>query len=96
MPSTALEFSGFPDHAQDLVRPGLMLYGSAYPAKFQPLLRPALTWKARVLLVRRVGPDRGVSYGRTFVTPHPMRIASLAVGYADGFPRQVSGRPHTS
>ena len=83
---------GFPDHAQDLVRPGLMLYGSAYPAKFQPLLRPALTWKARVLLVRRVGPNRSVSYGRTFVTAHPMRIASLAVGYADGFPRQASGR----
>jgi alanine racemase len=83
---------GFPSHAQDLVRPGLMLYGSAYPAKFQHLLRPALTWKARVLLVRDVGPNRGVSYGRTFVTAHPMRIASLAVGYADGFPRQVSGR----
>ncbi len=33
-----------------------------------------------------------MSYGRTFVTSHPMRIASLAVGYADGFPRQVSGR----
>ena len=83
---------GFPSHAQDLVRPGLMLYGSAYPAKFQHLLRPALRWKARVLLVRDVGPNRGVSYGRTFVTAHPMRIASLAVGYADGFPRQVSGR----
>jgi alanine racemase len=83
---------GFPSHAQDLVRPGLMLYGSAYPQKFQPLLRPALTWKARILLVRTVGPNRGVSYGRTFVTSHPMRIASLAVGYADGFPRQVSGR----
>ena len=83
---------GFPSHAQDLVRPGLMLYGSAYPEKFQTLLRPALTWKARVLLVRRVGPNRSVSYGRTFVTTHPMRIASLAVGYADGFPRQASGR----
>jgi alanine racemase len=83
---------GFPSHAQDLVRPGLMLYGSAYPPKFQPLLRPALTWKARVLLVRAVGPNRGISYGRTFITTHPMRIASLAVGYADGFPRQVSGR----
>ena len=34
----------------------------------------------------------GVSYGRTFITPHAMRIATLAVGYADGFPRQVSGR----
>lgn len=83
---------GFSGHAQDLVRPGLMLYGSAYPAKFQPLLRPALTWRTRVLLVRMVGPNRGVSYGRTFITAQPMRIASLAVGYADGFPRQASGR----
>jgi alanine racemase len=83
---------GFSSHAHDLVRPGLMLYGSAYPPKFQPLLRPALTWKTRVLLVRDVGPEQSISYGRTFITPHAMRIATLAVGYADGFPRQVSGR----
>ena len=83
---------GFPSHAHDLVRPGLMLYGSAYPSEYQPLLRPALTWKARILLVREVGPNESVSYGRTFITPHAMRIATLAVGYADGFPRQVSGR----
>jgi alanine racemase len=83
---------GFPAHAHDLVRPGLMLYGSAYPPEFQSLLRPALTWKARVLLVRDVGPHRSVSYGRTFITPHAMRIATLAIGYADGFPRQTSGR----
>jgi alanine racemase len=54
-------------------------------------LRPALTWKARILLVRDVEPNQSVSYGRTFITPHPMRIASLAIGYADGFPRQASG-----
>ena len=83
---------GFPGHAHDLVRPGLMLYGSAYPSEFQPFLRPALTWKARILLVREVGPNQSVSYGRTFITPHAMRIAAVAVGYADGFPRQVSGR----
>jgi alanine racemase len=83
---------GFPEHTQDLVRPGIMLYGSAYPAKFQPLLRPALTWKARVLLVRRVGPNRGVSYVRTFVTAHPMRIASLAVGSPTASPAVRAGR----
>jgi alanine racemase len=83
---------GFPTHAHDLVRPGLMLYGSAYPSEFQALLRPALTWKARVLLVREVGKDQSVSYGRTFITPQQMRIATLAIGYADGFPRQASGR----
>lgn len=81
----------FSDHAHDLVRPGLMLYGSAYPAQFQPSLRPALTWKTRVLLVRELERGRSVSYGRTFTTTGPTRVASLAVGYADGFPRQASG-----
>lgn len=82
----------FPGHSHDFVRPGLMLYGSAYPAHHQDLLRPALSWKARVVLVREVGPGRSVSYGRTFVTQRPSRIASLGVGYADGFPRQASNQ----
>jgi alanine racemase len=80
----------FPGHAYDLVRPGLMLYGSAYPEKFQPLLRPALTWKARVLLVRSVGPNRGVSYGRTFITHRPMRIAApCRFGRRDNLPGEA-------
>lgn len=83
---------GFPDHAYDLVRPGLMLYGSAYPDKYQHLLKPALTWKARILMVREVPEGRSISYGRTFITPRPMRLATLPAGYADGFPRQVSNK----
>lgn len=83
---------GFPQYANDLVRPGLMIYGSAYPEKFQPLLKPALTWKTRIILLRDVGAGRSISYGRTFITEKPMRLASLPVGYADGFPRQLSGR----
>lgn len=82
----------FPRHAGQIVRAGLMLYGSAYPSLHQPLLRPALTWKARIILVRDVAAGRSVSYGRTFVTPQAMRIATVPVGYADGFPRQVSGQ----
>lgn len=81
----------FSDHAYDFVRPGLALYGSAYPAEFQPALRPALTWKTRVVLVREVDPRRSVSYGRTFITKRRTRIATLALGYADGYPRQLSG-----
>ena len=83
---------GFPAHAGDMVRPGLLLYGSSPVPAFQPELRPALTWKTRVLLVREVGPGRSVSYGRTFTTPGPMRLATLAVGYADGYRRQLSGK----
>jgi alanine racemase len=82
----------FPDLAGGMVRPGLALYGESPLPEFQPQLTPALSWKTRVLLVREFGPGRGVSYGRTFITPRTMRIATLAVGYADGFPRQLSGR----
>lgn len=83
---------GYPQYAQNFVRAGLMLYGSAYPADFQPLLRPALSWKARISLVRDVGPGRSISYGRSFITSGTMRIATIPVGYADGFPRQASGQ----
>jgi alanine racemase len=81
---------GFPAHAGDLVRPGLMLYGCAPRPEFQTRLRAAMTWKTRVLLVREVGPGRGLSYGRTFITDRDMRVAILAVGYADGYRRHLS------
>lgn len=82
----------FPEHAQDIVRAGLVLYGSSPLPEFQSGLRPALAWKARVTLVRELPTGTGICYGRTFITPCPTRAAVLAVGYADGFPRQVSGR----
>lgn len=83
---------GFRSHAADIVRVGLALYGSSPLAEFQRTLRPVLAWKARFTLVRTLPAGRGVSYGRTFVTPAPMRTGLLPVGYADGFPRSVSGR----
>lgn len=82
----------YPGYAHDFVRAGLALYGSAYSPAHQSLLRPSLTWKTRVVLVREVGVGRSISYGRTFRAGRKMRIATLSVGYADGFPRQASGR----
>jgi alanine racemase len=83
---------GYSDFRFDFVRAGLVLYGSAPISSFQPHLRPALEWKARILLVRDVPAGRSVSYGRTFVTSRPTRIATVAAGYADGYPRQASNR----
>ena len=80
----------FPEHAEDVVRAGLVLYGSSPLPDFQENLRPALTWKTRVTLVKDLPEGSGVCYGRTFITTRPTRTAVLAVGYADGFPRQVS------
>jgi alanine racemase len=83
---------GFPENSASLVRAGLMLYGSAPLAEFQPQLKAVMTWKTRVTLVRDVGPGRGISYGRTFIATAPMRVATLGVGYADGYQRHLSNR----
>ena len=79
-------------HASDLVRPGLALYGISPLPQFQDRLQPVMTLKTRITLIRDVGTGRGISYGRDFITPHPMRVATLAMGYADGYPRQTSNR----
>lgn len=83
---------GFPDPAQTLVRPGLMLYGVSPLAGHQPGIAPVLTLKARVTLVRMLPSGHGVSYGRTFITRRPTRVATIAAGYGDGFPRHLSNR----
>ena len=70
---------GFFDTAFNIVRPGLMLYGISPLPQFQNLLTPVMTFKTRVVLVRDL-PAGSVSYGRTFVTPGPMRVATLSVG----------------
>lgn len=75
----------------NLARPGLMLYGFSPLPSYQALLRPVLTWKTKVTLVRELPAGHGVSYGRTFITTKPTKVATLACGYADGYPRQVSG-----
>lgn len=82
----------FPHHAGTLVRAGLMLYGSSPLPEYQAQLRPALALKTRITLIRDLPAGRGVSYGRTFVTPRPMHIATLAIGYADGCQRHLSGQ----
>lgn len=82
----------WPGFAADRVRPGLALYGISPLPEFQQKLRPAMTLKTRITLVRDIGPGRGISYGRDFITPRPTRVATTAIGYADGYPRQTSNR----
>ena len=82
---------GFPEFCEDLARVGLAIYGCSPVEGQNQLLGVTLTWKTRVVLVRDLGAGRSVSYGRTFITEGPMRVATLAVGYADGYPRSLSG-----
>jgi alanine racemase len=49
-----------------------------------------MTWKTRIGLIRDVPKGWSIAYGRTFITPKPMRVATLTAGYADGYPRHLS------
>lgn len=85
-----------PDAHFDAVRVGLSLYG-VYPSsevrRTSPVsLQPALTWKARVISLRRSMEGEGVSYGRTHIVDQPTWLATLPVGYADGYSRAISNR----
>jgi len=82
----------FADPPFDIVRAGIMLYGISPLSEFQKLLRPVLTWKTRISLIRDMPAGHGISYGRTFITPREMRVATLSAGYADGYPRHLSNR----
>ena len=82
----------FPAHAHDFVRVGLALYGVSPVPKFQKLLKPALSWKASVTFLNDLPKGQGVSYGSTYITPRAMKVAVLPVGYADGYPRQLSNK----
>ncbi|MEG1508086.1 MAG: alanine racemase [Akkermansia sp.] len=72
----------------NLVRPGLILYGYS-PVK-NPIgdqLRPALVLKSRITVVRTLPAGHGVSYGQTYITQKPTQVATVGIGYADGYQR---------
>jgi alanine racemase len=80
-----------PDLHFDLVRPGIAVYGLdplGRPVAESPL-RPAMTLRARVALVKRVPAGEGVSYGHEWTTPAETTLALLPIGYADGVPRRL-------
>ncbi|HJX09948.1 MAG TPA: alanine racemase [Candidatus Binatia bacterium] len=78
----------------DMVRPGIMLYG-IYPSAAmanQIKLKPALSWQTRIVQLKKVPAGTSISYGQTFVTERESLIATLPVGYADGYSRLLSNR----
>lgn len=82
----------FPEMRLDMVRAGLLIYG------LNPLCREltemrlaaALTWRSRIVCVKRVPTGHPLSYNGLYVTERPTRVATVPVGYADGFPRALS------
>ncbi len=82
-----------PDLAYDMIRPGIAVYGlSPIPERGDMGLRPAMTLKCPVALVRSVHAGDGVSYGHTWIADRDTTLALLPIGYADGVFRTLSGR----
>ena len=81
-----------PEWRRDMTHAGIIVYGldPSGDAHF-PALRPALSLHCIVTFVKELRPGQCVSYGRTFTAEHPMRVATVCVGYADGYPRTLSG-----
>jgi alanine racemase len=82
----------FNETPYEIVRAGIILYGISPLPEFQKLLKPAMTWKTRIGLIRDMPKGSSISYGRTFITPRAMRVATVTCGYADGYPRHLSNR----
>lgn len=84
----------YPEMQLDAVRPGIILYGlnPSGDVRAKLNLKPAMELKSVISMVKEVDEGTPVSYGRTFATPKKMRVATVPVGYADGYMRCLSGR----
>lgn len=83
------------DEMFDMVRMGIVMYGlypSAEVDKSQLSIRPALEWKTNISYVKTLEAGREISYGGTYVTDKPTVVATIPVGYADGYPRVLSNK----
>jgi alanine racemase len=83
----------YPASRMNLVRPGLLIYGILPPVPDdtpRPALRPALSLKSRIVLIRDMPQGYTVGYGRTHTLRRSSRIATIPVGYGDGYPRALS------
>ena len=86
---------GLPSNSLDLVRAGISIYG-LYPSdevdRETVHLTPVMELKSRISYIKTIRPGTPVSYGGTFVARRPTRIATIPVGYGDGYPRSLSSR----
>lgn len=85
---------GYGSH-YEMVRTGIVLYG-LYPDagmdKSKLALKPAMSWHSRVAHIKQLQPGREISYGGTFRVEKPMTVATVPVGYADGYRRSLSNK----
>ena len=83
-----------PHMALNMVRPGIMMYGlrPSHEVDQDFTLKPALSWKAKIVYLKEVPPGTGISYGATYITEDKAKIATIPMGYADGYSRLLSNK----
>jgi alanine racemase len=73
-----------------LHRPGALIYGISPTSDFPAPTSPVLSWRARIHLIKSLPAGHAVGYGATYITERKQKIATVGVGYADGYPRRIS------
>ncbi len=83
----------YPEYHLDMVRPGIIIYGLYPDSQMDKVLNliPAMTVKARIMRIDEKEENTPVSYGATYITSKKTRLATVAIGYADGYLRCLSG-----
>lgn len=86
----------YPESYYDMVRPGCILYGywPGPDSKRRITLQPAFTLKTRIVYLKSVSAGTAVSYGLTYIAPSKRVLATLPIGYADGYRRALSNKGH--
>ena len=83
------------DANMDIVRAGISIYGM-YPSdevnKMAAPLAPVMSLKSHIVFIKELQPGAAISYGGTYVADHEMKVATIPVGYGDGYPRALSGK----
>ena len=86
----------YPELNCDYVRPGIIMYGvysdESENTKTKINLKPVLSLKSRITSIKEITQGESVSYGRIFKADKTMKIATVGIGYADGYPRNLSGK----
>lgn len=86
----------YPEIKCDYVRPGIIMYGNysskGDKTKIIPNLKQVLSLKARITTIKEIKKGESVSYGRTYVANRTKKIATISIGYADGYPRNLSNK----
>jgi len=74
------------------IRPGIMCYGYSPSEKYNDLLKPVMTLKSKIIHIKKVPKNTGISYGHTYITNKPVIIGTIPLGYGDGFSRNHSNK----